>query len=266
MLKVDGIGVVYGSKGNRVQAIDQISFETRRGEFISIVGPSGCGKSTLLQCLTGLMKPTTGAVLLDDEPISGPPAGMGVVLQEYGRSLFPWLTVEANVALPLGRSGTRSERQAAVEEALYRVALADAAKQYPWQLSGGMQQRVAIARALVVKPQLLVMDEPFASVDAQTRIELEDLLLQLWQGEDMTVIFVTHDIDESVYLSDRILVLSSRPSSVQFEMQVDLPRPRNQLTTKSYPAYSAMRTKILEEIMGPQERSSADAMAVGADI
>ena len=259
MLKIDNIGVIYQTKDADVHAIAQISFEARRGEFLSVVGPSGCGKSTLLQCLTGLKRPTTGTVWLDEKAVERPPEGMAVVLQEYGRSLFPWLTVEANVGLPLEKQQTsRKQRAGAVAEALARVGLHDAAKQYPWQLSGGMQQRVAIARALVVKPKLLVMDEPFASVDAQTRIDLEDLLLELWTDADMTVIFVTHDIDEAVYLSDRVLVLSHKPSRVKSEIEIHLPRPRDQVATKSLEDYIAKRTTILEQIRGPKVAASPE--------
>jgi NitT/TauT family transport system ATP-binding protein len=188
---------------------------------------------------------------MDGKITTGPPVGMSVVLQEYGRSLFPWLTVEANVMLAVEKAIRDSrQRRSAVKESLDRVGLGEVGSLYPWQLSGGMQQRVAIARALVVDPVLLVMDEPFASVDAQTRIELEDLLLSLWQDANMTVVFVTHDIDEAAYLSDRVLVLSQRPSRVQDQIRVDLPRPRDQVTTKSLTEYLSIRSKILQEVRG----------------
>jgi NitT/TauT family transport system ATP-binding protein len=250
VLQVEDLGVDYQSKSGAVKAIERISFRTQPGEFLSIVGPSGCGKSTLLQCLSGLRQPTRGSVLLDGVQVVKPPEGMSVVFQEYGRSLFPWLTVGDNVALPLDRGPlSRRERLIAAGEALERVGLDAVERLHPWQLSGGMQQRVAIARALVSKPALLLMDEPFASVDAQTRIELEDLLLELWQDSAMTVLFVTHDIDEAAYLSDRVLVLSTRPSTVQCEVPVALPRPRDQVQTKSQPEYIRVRTSILERIL-----------------
>src|SRR5690606_22496590 len=177
-LEVNQVQKIYKlSSGNEFEAVRSLTFDLHEGEFVCLVGPSGSGKTTLLKCIAGLMNATSGTVVLDGQPVNGPAKGMAVVFQEYGRSLFPWVTVEANVDLPLKTSGVpKSERAARVQDALESVGLEKAGKKYPWQLSGGMQQRVAIARAVAAQPSVLLMDEPFAAVDAQTRAELEDLV------------------------------------------------------------------------------------------
>jgi NitT/TauT family transport system ATP-binding protein len=213
------------------------------------VGPSGCGKTTLLKCLSGLLAPSGGTVSLSGRRVEGPPEGMALVLQEYGRSLYPWMTVDQNIAFPLTRKGMgRAEITRIVDEAVASVGLADAKAKYPWQLSGGMQQRVAIARALAYRPQILLMDEPFASVDAQTRADLEDLVLAVRAQYGMTILLVTHDIDESVYLSDRIIALSSRPTRVTRTFDVNLPSPRDQVTTKEEPDFAHLRANVWRAI------------------
>lgn len=238
-------------KGETKFAIDGLTFAVRRGEFVSIVGPSGAGKTTLLRCISGLLQPTSGEVLMDGEAVTGPPPALGMVFQEYGRSLLPWFTNEKNVALPLlNRGVSRKEARGRAQEAMASVSLDEVArKQYPWQLSGGMQQRIAIARAIAYESELLVMDEPFASVDAQTRLELEDLILQLQRDWKMTVLFVTHDIDEAVYLSDRIVVLTRTPATVREIVTPELDKPRNQLTTKADPEFAATRAHVLSLVM-----------------
>jgi NitT/TauT family transport system ATP-binding protein len=239
-----------GSAGRRRVALEDITFDVARGEFVCVVGPSGAGKSTLLRCLAGLMPPTSGEALFEGEPLRSVPAGIGVVFQDYGRSLFPWLTVSRNVDLPLRvRRIPRASRADRVTEVLASVGLADAARQYPWQLSGGMQQRVAIARALAYRPDLLLMDEPFASVDAQTRFELEDLILRVRDSFEVTVVFVTHDIDEAIYLADRIVVLSRSPGVVSEIVNVTLPRPRDQIATKGDEAFARYREHLLGLVM-----------------
>jgi len=216
---------------------------------VCVVGPSGAGKTTLLKCIAGLMDPTAGEVVLEGERVSGPPPGMAVVFQEYGRSLFAWMTVRQNVELPLKNQGIgRAERRRMVDEALAAVDLSHAAGSYPWQLSGGMQQRVAIARAVAYQPEVLLMDEPFAAVDAQTRADLEDLIRGIWQRLGVTVLFVTHDIDESVYLGERVLVLSSSPTVVQEDVAVDLPAERDQLETRSSTRFGELRAHVYEQI------------------
>ncbi|PZM97312.1 MAG: ABC transporter, partial [Actinobacteria bacterium] len=215
MLEVRGLRKVYEGRQRQVEAIRNLTFTVDKGELVCLVGPSGCGKTTLLKCVAGLLAPTAGAVWFAGRPVTRPPEGMAVVFQEYGRSLFPWLTVRANVELPLKRRKLRrAERARLVEESLAAVGLADVHHAYPWQLSGGMQQRVAIARAIAYQPQVLLMDEPFAAVDAQTRAELEDLIRELWRKLGVTVLFVTHDIDEAVYLGQRVIILTASPTVV----------------------------------------------------
>jgi NitT/TauT family transport system ATP-binding protein len=246
-LEVAGLAKTYRSPGRDVEAIRDLTFRIRRGELVCIVGPSGAGKTTLLRCVAGLLDASGGKIELDGTPVTGPPPGMAVVFQEYGRSLFPWLTVHGNVELPLKEKGLgKAERTATVQAALDAVGLRDSATAHPWQLSGGMQQRVAIARAIAYDPSVLLMDEPFAAVDAQTRADLEDLVRSLWKTLGVTVLFVTHDIDESVYLGQRVLVLSHRPTVVLEDVPIDLPEERDQLTTRSSPAFTALRTRVYE--------------------
>jgi len=186
--------------------------------------------------------------------VDGPPDEMALVFQEYNRSLFPWMSVRRNVEMPLKkRMRSRQERHQAVSEALAAVGLSGFENRYPWQLSGGMQQRVAIARAIAYRPEILLMDEPFASVDAQTRSELEDLVLRVRREFGVTVLFVTHDIDEAVYLADRVVILSPPPCEVQEVLDIDLPRPRNQTSTKELPKYSQLRAYVYRAIMGGKE-------------
>jgi NitT/TauT family transport system ATP-binding protein len=247
VLDVDGLAKTYESHGRSVEAVRDLTFKIDRGELVCIVGPSGAGKTTLLRCIAGLLDTSGGRISLDGTPVTGPPAGMAVVFQEYGRSLFPWLTVRKNVELPLKEKGlSRAERTAKVDAALAAVGLSDSADSHPWQLSGGMQQRVAIARAIAYEPSVLLMDEPFAAVDAQTRADLEDLVRTLWRRLGVTVLFVTHDIDESVYLGQRVLVLSNRPTVVLEDIRVDLPDERSQLETRSSAPFTALRSRVYE--------------------
>ncbi|ADD42020.1 ABC transporter ATP-binding protein [Stackebrandtia nassauensis] len=248
-LSVRDLGKTYTTGTRSVRAIDNLNFDVAAGELVCVVGPSGCGKTTLLRTIAGLLRPTTGELTVDGRGVTGTPPGTAVVFQEYGRSLFPWLRVGDNVALPLrDNSVGGAERRTRVREALEQVGLADAERSYPWQLSGGMQQRVAIARALAYRPRLLLMDEPFAAVDAQTRADLEDLVYRLWRDLGVTVVFITHDIDEAVYLGQRVLVLSAPPSRIREEITVDLPVERDQLTTRADPRFLALRTQIHQHI------------------
>jgi NitT/TauT family transport system ATP-binding protein len=195
------------------------------------------------------MEPTSGTIVLDGQRVDGPAKGMAVVFQEYGRSLFPWLTVEANVELPLKTAGVpKAERRQRAAEALEAVSLSHETKSYPWQLSGGMQQRVAIARAVASHPSVLLMDEPFAAVDAQTRGELEDLVRDVWKRLNMTILFITHDIDESVYLGERVLVLSSSPTVVQHDLTIDLPVDRDQGVTRALPRFAELREQVYDQV------------------
>jgi NitT/TauT family transport system ATP-binding protein len=249
LLDVRAMRKVYEGHGRSIEAVRDLTFSVRRGELLCVVGPSGAGKTTLLKCIAGLMPPTSGDIVLEGSVVSGPPPGMAVVFQEYGRSLFPWMTVSQNVELPLKEKRLpKARRQELVRDALASVELADSTAAYPWQLSGGMQQRVAIARAIAYEPHILLMDEPFAAVDAQTRADLEDLVRSLWRELGVTTLFVTHDIDEAVYLGQRVLVLSSSPTVVMDDVTVDLPDERDQLTTRSSPRFAELRAHVFAQV------------------
>ncbi|WP_306319874.1 MULTISPECIES: ABC transporter ATP-binding protein [unclassified Streptomyces] len=250
MLEVNGLRKLYEGSGRQVEALRDLTFRLDAGELVCVVGPSGCGKTTLLKCVAGLLRPTGGTVTLGGVRVTGPRPGLAVVFQEYGRSLFPWMRVAENVELPLRqrKSMPRATRHARVAEALAAVGLEGVHRAYPWELSGGMQQRVAIARALAYEPDVLLMDEPFAAVDAQTRADLEDLVRGLWRERGMTVLFVTHDIDEAVYLGERVLVLSASPTVVLEDVPVQLPAKRDQLTTRADARFTALRSRVLELI------------------
>ncbi|MFI0367012.1 ABC transporter ATP-binding protein [Actinomadura sp. 1N219] len=264
ILEVDGLGKTYGGGAGAVHAIDEIGFTVARSEFVCVVGPSGCGKTTLLRCLSGLMPATKGQVRVDGRKVDRTPDDMAIVFQDYSRSLFPWMSVTENVAFPLRRKRLdRAKRRKLIGDSLEAVGLADVGKQYPWQLSGGMQQRVAIARALAYEPQILLMDEPFAALDAQTRADLEDLTLGLRHDYGVTVVFVTHDIDEAVYLADRVIALTPRPTRVREIIDVDLPRPRDQLTTKELPDFARLRSHVYRQVR--QLGDNADRDAAGQD-
>ncbi|GER22765.1 ABC transporter [Zafaria cholistanensis] len=252
----------YGTGPSAVQILDGVNFEVRRGEFVCVVGPSGSGKTTLLKCIAGLLKPSGGRTDFEGQEVTEPPAKLAVVFQDYSRSLLPWMTVRANIALPLRNKFPKQERQARIDEALESVGLAGKGHLYPWQMSGGMQQRAAIARGLAYQPDVLLMDEPFAAVDAQTRIDLEDLVLEVRDRYDTTVLFVTHDIDEAVYLADRVIVLSGAPTTVSHNITVDLPHPRHQVDTKREPRFAELRAFVFEQIQAAKSntvRNRADA-------
>src|SRR4051812_13336178 len=249
MLSVRNLKKVYQTDGGPIEAVRNLTFDLRAGELACLVGPSGSGKTTLLKCISGLMAPTEGEVRLDGAVVAGPPKKMAVVFQEYGRSLFPWMRVRENVELPLKNQGVpKAERDRLVDEALEAVGLSHVPMSYPWQLSGGMQQRVAIARAVAYQPEVLLMDEPFAAVDAQTRADLEDLIRSVWKKLGVTVLFVTHDIDESVYLGERVIILSSSPTVIQEDLAIDLPDERAQLNPRALPRFTELRHHVYEQI------------------
>lgn len=261
-LVVEHLSKSYSVGGAEVQIIADLTFEVTAGEILAIVGPSGIGKTTLLKCLTGLQSISSGSAVIHGKPIEGPPKEMALVFQEYTRSLMPWLTVEKNVRLPLRHLRLpHGEAESRVSDALGAVGLGQAADRFPWQLSGGMQQRVAIARALAYRPEVLVMDEPFASVDAQTRFELEDLCLQIRAEFGMTIVLVTHDIDEAVYLSDRVVVLGHRPAVVTRSIDIVLPSPRDQINTRALPEFAELRTEIFELIRAGAIRATPSGVA-----
>jgi NitT/TauT family transport system ATP-binding protein len=261
LLVVESLGKSYGDH----KVLGDINVTVRSGEFMCIVGPSGAGKTTLLQCLSGLTNPTSGTVSLRGRVVTEPPAEMAIVFQDYSRSLMPWLSVLDNVMLPL-RSTTkdRAERKQKAMEALVEVGLKDHLDKYPWQLSGGMQQRVAIARALAYAPAIVLMDEPFASVDAQTRGDLEDLTLKLKNHLGITIVLVTHDIDEAVYLADRVLVLGKKPTQVVDLIETNIGAERDQISTKATREFAQLRTRVYQEIRHGDIPSSAGSVAAPA--
>jgi NitT/TauT family transport system ATP-binding protein len=249
MLEVRHLRKVYVDSSRTVEAIRDVGFCVGQGELVCIVGPSGAGKTTLLKCIAGLLAPSSGEIILEGQRVVEPPPAMAVVFQEYGRSLFPWMTVHDNVALPLKHKKIDAgRRENLVRDALAAVDLKGVDNAYPWQLSGGMQQRVAIARAVAYEPHVLLMDEPFAAVDAQTRADLEDLIRVLWARLRVTVLFVTHDIDESVYLGQRVLVMSHAPTVIMEDVAIDLPGERTQLETRSMARFGELRKHIYSKI------------------
>jgi len=255
LIEVEGIRKAFAVGSGETLAIENVSLSMADGEFLSLVGPSGCGKTTLLRAVSGLLKIDAGEIRHRGRKVEGVLPTLQVVFQEYNRSLFPWLSVDRNVRFPL-KGVPKAEADQRVGDALRVVGLEDFAGHYPWQLSGGMQQRVAIARSVAAQAEILLMDEPFASVDAQTRISLEMMLLELWERLSISVLFVTHDIEEAILLSDRVLVLSQRPSRVIAEIDVDLPRPRDQLKTKELPRFLELREEIYA-LVGLREREPA---------
>jgi NitT/TauT family transport system ATP-binding protein len=253
MLEIKNLAKTYGTGATATHAVGNVSFSIDEGEFVCVVGPSGCGKTTLLKCIAGLLRPSAGEVLLRGSRVTGPPERMALVFQEYSRSLMPWMSVRNNVVLPLRHKQlSKRERNGLVEDALGAVGLVGSMDRYPWELSGGMQQRVAIARALAYQPSVLLMDEPFASVDAQTRGDLEDLVLRVRDEFGITILFVTHDIDESVYLSDRVVVLTHSPTEVKEVIPVGLPRPRDQIATKELAEFARLRAHVYRLIKREQ--------------
>ncbi len=254
LLEIKRVAKTYGAGPKATHALRDISFTITAGEFVCVVGPSGCGKTTLLKCVAGLLRPSGGEVVLRGRLVTEPPDEMALVFQEYGRSLFPWTNVRNNVLLPLRHKRLpAAKRKELVEDAIAAVGLTPFIDHYPWQLSGGMQQRVAIARALAYQPSILLMDEPFASVDAQTRADLEDLVLRVREQYGITILFVTHDIDESVYLSDRIVVLTHTPTVVKDVLAVELPSPRDQIATKELPEFTHLRAHVYRLIRREQQ-------------
>jgi NitT/TauT family transport system ATP-binding protein len=245
ILEIKELGKTYGTGPRATHAVGRVTFDVEEREFVCVVGPSGCGKTTLLKGIGGLLEPTRGEVLVNGQRVTEPPPETALVFQEYGRSLMPWTSVRSNVLLPLRHKKLdRAERGRLVEEAVEAVGLTRFLDHYPWQLSGGMQQRVAIARALAYQPAILLMDEPFASVDAQTRGDLEDLILRVREEFGITILFVTHDIDESVYLADRVIVLTHSPTEVKEIVPVPLPQPRDQIATKASPEFVELRAHV----------------------
>jgi NitT/TauT family transport system ATP-binding protein len=242
-VRVDGVGKRFEGANGPVQALESVSFDVADGEFVCIVGPSGCGKTTLFRIIAGLEAPTTGRVTLDGERVDGPSTDLGLVFQEY--HLFPWRTVADNVGFGLEREGVATaERERRVRNLLDLVGLDGFADTYPRDLSGGMKQRVALARALAVDPGLLLMDEPFGAVDAQTKKMLQDELLDIWRETGKTILFVTHDVEEAVKLADRVVVMAKEPGRIREVVDVNVERPRE----RSDDAFTTTYERVLDLI------------------
>ncbi|MDP1864617.1 MAG: ABC transporter ATP-binding protein [Thiobacillus sp.] len=253
ILEVRNLGKRFRTQQGEVEALRGINFSVRRREFVCVIGPSGCGKSTLIRILAGLEDHTSGDVLLDDKPVKGPGQDRGMVFQGY--SLFPWLTVKQNVMFgPQIKGHGKDEAERDARTWLELVGLEKFADSYPHQLSGGMRQRVAIARALVNQPRILLMDEPFGALDAQTRSKMQSHLIDIWKNIDITVLFITHDLDEAIYLADRILVLKAHPGEVQEVIEVSVPRPRSpgQFNTPEFMATKARLEQLIHPAPAPE--------------
>lgn len=247
LLSIQGVSRTFTShKGSSTQALLPVDFEVRENDFVTILGPSGCGKSTMLRIAAGLDFPTTGQVLLDGRAVDGPGADRGMVFQSY--TLFPWLTVAQNIRFGLREKGVSEALQKERSDYfIAKVGLRGFENHFPKQLSGGMQQRTAIARALANDPKILLMDEPFGALDNQTRVLMQELLLGIWEAERKTVMFVTHDIDEAIFMANRVAVFSARPGRIKADIPVDLPHPRH-YTVKTSPEFMALKARLTEEI------------------
>lgn len=256
-LRVEGLSKTFQTPKGQIRALHELSFDIHRREFITVIGPSGCGKTTLIRILAGLDFPTSGQVLLKGKKVDGPSAEQGMVFQDY--TLFPWLTVKKNIMFGLEVKGVgRMRAEAEASEWLEMVGLSKFAEVYPSQLSGGMKQRVAIARSLANQPEILLLDEPFGALDAQTRSSMQAYLLSIWRNVDVTIFFVTHDLDEAIYLSDRILVLRANPGEIDELIEVPVPRPRDPNQFLS-PEFLATK-KRLEELIRPSESKQNEPM------
>jgi NitT/TauT family transport system ATP-binding protein len=257
-LSIEHVSKSFGGLGGGVEAIHDVSLKVEAGEFLAIVGPSGCGKSTLLQVIAGLLAPSQGKIILGQKDVTGEPAHMVYLFQHYTKSLLPWMSIADNVMFAFWHR-VKMKKSAARDrcrEYLKMVGLLEFADHYPWQLSGGMQQRVAIARALAADPSVLLMDEPFSSVDALTRMDLQTLILELWAARRFTAILVTHDVDEAVFLADRVAVLSKRPATISEIIPNKLPHPRHAIETRESSTFLSLRHRLLTHLLKRPEESS----------
>ncbi len=258
-LRVEGVSRTFPGvrKGAPTVALQPTELEVADNDFITILGPSGCGKSTLLRIVAGLDRPSAGRVLLDGKPVAGPGRDRGMVFQSY--TLFPWLTVAENIAFgPRERGVPKAEQDRLVERYIAQVGLKGFENHYPKMLSGGMQQRTALARALANDPSILLLDEPFGALDNQTRALMQELLLGIWEADRKTVLFVTHDIEEAIFMANRVAVMSARPGRIKTDLKIDLPHPRH-YTIKTTPEFAAYKARLTEEIR--EESIKAAAMA-----
>ena len=259
LLKVDSLKKKFQDREGEIVALGNISFSVHQREFICVIGPSGCGKSTLIRIIAGLEKQTSGSILLDSKPIDSPSSDRGMVFQNY--TLFPWLTIKKNIMFGLIMSKTdREEANTKAMDWLELVGLSEFSDLYPHQLSGGMKQRVAIARTLATRPRILLMDEPFGALDAQTRAQMQSYLLQIWGSLDITIIFITHDLEEAIYLADRIFVLGSSSNQLQEIVEIPVSRPRKPDQFLSSEFLSTK--KHLEDLINPEKRSTAKKISI----
>jgi NitT/TauT family transport system ATP-binding protein len=258
-LMIDRVGKVFSTKKGQIVALDQTSFTVAEGEFVTILGPSGCGKSTILRVIAGLEEPTSGHVFLDGKEIKGPGPDRGMVFQSY--SLFPWLTVEENISFGLQLKGIPKKVQKEVSKHyIDLIGLQGFEHHYPIQLSGGMKQRVAIARALANDPEVLLMDEPFGALDAQTRAIMQEVLLKVWEESRKTILFITHDVEEAIFLGDTVYVMTARPGRLKKSIRVNLPRPRN-YQDKHSSEFLSLKTELIELIRTESMKHVRDEMS-----
>jgi NitT/TauT family transport system ATP-binding protein len=258
IIDVRGLGKTFKSKGQALTVFDKLSCVIEKGSFLSIIGPSGCGKSTLLKLISGLETPTQGEILFNGRKVVGPPKGMIYVFQQYTKSILPWRTVIENVEF-----GLRAQRSVSFKEARERcreyidlVGLKGYEDYFPYQLSGGMQQRVCIARALICEPDVLLMDEPFSAVDAMTRAILQELVMRIWQALPITILFVTHDVDEAVFLSSRIISLGRVGGGIAEDVPIHLPLPRDQIVTRADSRFTELRQQLFASIFVQEKRAA----------
>ncbi|HJV68734.1 ABC transporter ATP-binding protein [Ideonella sp.] len=266
-VQINDVSVRFGRNGQTTEAASRVSLEVKPGEFVSIIGPSGCGKSTLLNIVAGFLQPSEGEALLDGRPIGGPGADRGVVFQQY--SLFPWMTVRKNVEFGLKMKGVgQHQRETAARSLLGMTGLLAFENHYPDQLSGGMKQRVGIVRALATSPQVMLMDEPFGALDSQTRTVMQELLTNMWQQTQLSVLFITHDIEEAIFLSEKVYVMTARPGRIKAEIPIPLPRPRTPEMTAS-PTFQALvrrlKALIREESLAAMDGELGNAGLQGMD-
>jgi NitT/TauT family transport system ATP-binding protein len=267
LISLRGVAKSYSVNGAPLRVFDDLSLNIERRQFASLIGPSGCGKSTLLKLICGLETPDVGQIVFDKVAIKGPPRGMIYVFQQYSKSIFPWRTALQNVEFGLmtrGRNSAAEARERCLEY-MNLVGLHGYENYYPYQLSGGMQQRVAIARALICEPMVLLMDEPFSALDAMTRAILQELLLSIWERLDLTILFVTHDVDEAVFLSSKVISLARAPRGIQDVRDVRLPYPRDQIQTRDDPEFIRLRHDLFASVF-VQEKANAQQSAIAASV
>jgi len=258
----DHVSLAFETPKGRLNVVEDVSYDINDGDFIAVIGPSGCGKTTMMSMLAGFQKPTTGKVLFDGAPVTGPGPERGVIFQEYG--VFPWLTVKQNIAFGLKLKANRvpdAERDAICDHYLSLMGLADFANSYPKHLSGGMRQRLAIARAYAVKPQFLLMDEPFGALDAQTRVNMQNLLLKVLAAEGKTVMLITHAVEEAIYLASRIVVVTARPAKIKEIIEVPFPYPRDE-SIQERPEFGELRSHIRQLVMDEYRAQQAQMRPV----